>query len=208
VTKTLNNEEGKEFMASQSQIATFEAARHALVSEFPEIREWTYEHMILRLDFAIKNCKDAEKTGGNKLRHFTRHHLGLKGRDRTREVRGWIDGKAEMSKEQTENVLRTLCSPIKNPEPPRVSEAAKSPGADKAKRGVLDHAITLCNSVSSLVVESGIQPANVFDGDRMQIISALRSLCKVVGIDATLKMKSSGIIPVTTGDMNNLERNV
>jgi hypothetical protein len=209
--------------SDRSQIEVFEQVRDQMVSEVSaEVLKWDFGTMLQKLRRAVE-----EKTtvGGernpNPLRFFTRNYLKLSG-EAFRKVRKWLDGSAAMSADDVTVVLRTLntiyygegietpVAPIRAPRPTRPERKRNSVAAPTAtplkgvRRKLIDHTISLCNSLVGLTAETGINPEDVLDGDRMQVRSALERICDAYGIEAIFPEPGKVRTPVTAEDLNQM----
>lgn len=189
----------------------FEQAKQSVASELNEATmAWGFEKMLDELRTAIAN-KNPDQRGvtRNAIRYFCRHYLNMSGQ-KFENMRQWLAGTAIMPAETIAAVLRALQAlangTFSEPVATKHSQATKPAASPKArspqraalaappaqpagsalgiKRKVLDLLISQLNSMLGLFAECGITPADVFDGDRMQIVSALQKICPRLGIKA------------------------
>src|SRR4051812_24689104 len=83
--------------------------------------------------------------------------------------------------------------------------AHATPDPSSVKHRIVDHANTTFTSLAHLFEQAKIEPADLYDGDRMRIIGAFQKICKVVGIEASLRDPSeSKARPLTRRDMKQI----
>ena len=69
-------------------------------------------------------------------------------------------------------------------------------------RKLIDHTTTLFNSLMILVLEAGVNPDDLYDGDRIQIRIALKKVCDAFGIDVVFpEPEAARNQPVTQQDL-------
>ncbi len=179
----------------------FLEAKRVLASELSdEIRLWSLSTMIEELQKRIQTASSSK----HRIREFSRHCLGLHG-EQFRRVREWLKNPSTLTTEDVCLVLRALKEGRNGmmipPSPPRQT---KSPSTNRkgVNRKLVGHAITMLNSLNILFNEAGIQPKDAFDGDRMQVQSAMEEICKRFGVTAQFSDPSAARNqPVTRDDL-------
>ena len=196
----------------------FERAKTALAGELNEdIQSWDFVQMLKSLKALIKE-KGSEQPGrgNNPVRFFCRHYLNMPG-ERYNEMRSWLAGREVMPKEKIELALRVLKTwqdgnlrqTIDKPALPSFDleypeGEISQPENLELSRKLVDHTISLFNSLRVLIEKSGISPKDVFGGDRMQITSAMWKICNIFGVDVIFpEPDPAQNQPVTKKDLAN-----
>lgn len=94
----------------------------------------------------------------------------------------------------------TLVCELRKVSAPRVErpiEESKPSGVRK----IVEHAITLLNSVAGLVETNSIAP-HTFDSDRGHVQGAVKRICGAFGIEASFKTGVGTGIPLTSADLD------
>ncbi|KKQ77837.1 MAG: hypothetical protein A3A96_01940 [Candidatus Zambryskibacteria bacterium RIFCSPLOWO2_01_FULL_39_39] len=203
---------------TRSQTEVFEDAKESVAHEISEnMFDWDFSKMMEQLRRAIQVISPHNAVNSrNAVRKFTRHCLKIQG-EGFQKVRGWLNGEP-MRADDIRLVLRTLSQiangtlkveiekPIeKIPEEIYRERQMSEPSTSGAARKLIDHTITLFNSLVGLIIETGVRPSDVYDGDRMQICDALTRTCKAFGIKAVFpEPDMTRSQPVTREDLRDL----
>ena len=216
-----------ELIESQAQI--YEEAKQSIAGELDEeTLSWDFSKMLDQLKTTIANKSPTESgTTRNAVRFFCRHYLNMKG-EAFHETRQWLTGDLVMPSASIQLVLRTLKAlndgtftetdaavwPAKTELQSRKELAStvippiKTPTSHSkpgVARKLVDHTISMFNSLVGLIVESGVAPKDVFDGDRMQIRGALQKICDASGIDVVFpEPDAARNQPVTREDLSTI----
>jgi hypothetical protein len=200
--------------SNMNQNEAFDSVKKKLADTLSaEILSWDFPTTLNKLDQAIET--HSSPVSHNGVRHFSRHYLKLAG-DRYRRVRRWITGKEAMTAEEITLVLKTL-SDLESGKKVKIVEKhfpksdtviisePRVRDASGVTHKLVDHSISIMNSLLGLIIESGLRPSDVYDGDRMQIINALQRICPAMGIKVNFPEAESHFIPVTKQDIKKLE---
>ncbi len=214
---------------TQSQTEVFEQAKQSIIGELDEeTLNWDFSKMLDQLKTTIANKSPTESGATrNAVRFFCRHYLNMKG-EAFNETRRWLTGEKSMSSAEIQLVLRTLkalndgtfvepdskpsaseteydsCRELAAAVIPTVGQPITQPKPGVVRK-LIDHTISLFNSLVGLIVESGVQPSDVFDGDRMQIRGALQKICDAFGINVVFpEPDAARNQPVTRDDLSSL----
>jgi hypothetical protein len=120
--------------------------------------------------------------GGDRAKYFARHTLRMPG-DGFKRLRSWFKDPSSMTPEDEELVRKALGLPSN---PPVVRH-----GSGNATREIVDHTISLINSVSDLISRSSIAQGEIREGDRLQMKSAVTKICNAAGIPVRFADKPS-----------------
>ncbi len=215
---------------TQSQSDTYERAKQSIASELnEETLSWDFSKMLDQLEAAITSKSPTESGATrNAVRFFCRHYLNMRG-ESFHEARHWLSGKSPMLEKDIQLVLRTLKAlgdatflEIEIQQQPKngdehdscralaaveisVAELPTNRPGSGVIRKLIDHTISLFNSLVGLIVESGVAPADVYDGDRMQIRGALQKICDAFAITVVFpEPNAARNQPVTREDLSDI----
>lgn len=208
-------------MALESQIQIFEEAKQSIAHELKaEVFAWDFSAMLSHWKAVIEDIRLNQKTGRNPMRFFARHYLDLRGQS-PKEMRDWLGEKAVMPLGKIQLLLRFLngwngqrasAAPApkkkKGRARPRKRESKPEPVTPKTTgmiRELVVHTTTIFNSAMILVLEAGVNPSDLFDGDRIQIRIALKKICDAFGIDVNFpEPETVRNKPITRRDLADL----
>lgn len=208
----------------------FGQAKQAMSAELDaEMLSWDFSKMLEELKAAIQATKP--EGDSNATRSFCHRFLHMPHQSHTttyEQISACFKGRGQLSTETIVVILRSLKAwkdgtlpvvEVSKPPKPVDHRSCKLLAAtgiatpemigEKTKPGIarklIDHTISLFNSLVGLVVESGITPTDVFDGDRMQIRGALQKICDAFGINVIFpEPDPARNQPVTGEDLSNL----
>jgi hypothetical protein len=196
----------------RDQHQVFEEAKNTLAYELnPEMLDWDFSNMIGALKRAIREEASNPDDNYRSVREFSRHRLKISGTGFKR-VQGWLKGEP-LSQEEISLVLRTLKQkPEKESVPKEKSPAPVSPipvkaeppkpaENSRAKRMLIEHARGILSSLHRLLVESGVQASDAYDGDRMQMRDSMQHLCSRLGIQVVFPAETNQGTPLTRKDL-------
>lgn len=184
-------------MTMAARKEAFDAAMRLARPSLPaHARDWTLEETVAALRRAIsENTPPADK---NKIRHFTVNVLRLRGETFVR-VRKWMKGADTLEESALVAILRNVA--CANPPAGPAAPAAPVPVRPDLNAGVVTHVVSTMNSLSGLVSKTGIVPSDAYDGDRMQMKSAIEKLCRSFGLEAVIEPVRARNVPVTQADL-------
>ena len=182
-------------MDNTAQEAAFRAALKRLSSEIhPDLLALSYLGMIEELKSAMRSLQ--QKGERNPIRYFARRHLGLRGENVDRLVRGWMKSGEAMSEEHIVLVLRTL-SNLRGP-------FDVSPLSQKELgiiRQLVSFIIMTLTKILGIITEIDAKPVHVDEGDRMEMRRLLKGICARLGIDVTFHEDTTNSRPVTRAEL-------
>ena len=218
--------------ANQTEI--FEQAKQSIASELDgEILAWDFSTMLSQLR-AIIATKD-EATHHNGIRFFCRHYLDMHGnsfndmrhwllekavmpfekiqsvlrvlkseRDGTLVAEPASTGRRKQNRDCKKPSREPKAKKVRRSEEPRQLQP-QIPKTAGMIRKLIDHTTTLFNSLMILVVEAGVNPGDLYDGDRIQVRIALKRVCDAFGIAVVFpEPEAARNKPVTGQELANL----
>lgn len=204
--------------SNRPQIEVYEETKGRLANELGiDVLKWDFDTMLKKLGEAIhEQTKVDGKRHRHAIRYFARHFLKMSG-EAYNKVSPWLTRKSPMSVDEITLVLRTLNhiyfrevgnGSLKN-QPARVghqSDASRTHHTtyNGVIRKLIDHSISILNSLIGLIAEAGVSSSDVLDGDRMQIRSALQRVCGAYGIKVVFTESKKSHTPVTRDDLSEI----
>ena len=219
--------------ANQTEI--FEQAKQSIASELDgEILAWDFSTMLSQLRAVIATKDEATHHNGIRFfcRHYLDMH-GSSFNDMRhwlleKAVMPFdkIESVLRVLKAERDGTL--IAGPASAGGPKQNRDHKKPPREPKAKkvrrseeeprqlqpqvpktagmiRKLIDHTTTLFNSLMILVLEAGVNPDDLYDGDRIQIRIALKKVCDAFGIDVVFpEPEAARNQPVTRQDLADL----
>jgi hypothetical protein len=183
---------------SNEQIEIFKTARAEIVDELvPEVANWSFAEMINQMWLRITRTKSQDR-----VRHFSRRVLKIPGNGNC--VRRWMRGEGLMSKEEIIQVLRRLNLPQTNSGPPDPVLKMDSQTANKdLSRKLVDHTISVFNSLAGLLMQANISMETIYDGDRMHIRETLEKICKSLRVEVRFPYRERSV-PLTQEELSDV----
>lgn len=136
------------------------------------------------------------------LRGFAKEYFGMN-REQAKRLRQWLTNPELITLEENKLLLSVL-----QRKTAARSDTVKVPKQDdKNELSVIEHSISVLNSVSILVDKAGITPDKVLDGHRMYVQRAVDRICSRFGIVASFQDPSESLnTPMTRSDLKHFER--
>ncbi len=193
-------------MNKVEQEDNFRVAQKACLDEIgPVMGKWTFEQMMEALKAAIKKfARGTLSQQKNQIRYFSNNYLKISGEAGFRMVRSWIREEAVMSARDIENVLRRLKA-LEGKSVPLTSLSLEQANQG-IRRRVVDHTISMLNSLGGLIADSKITPADTHGSDRGQIRTTLKKTLEALGIEVTFPKENVHVQPVSSGDMESVTK--
>lgn len=203
----------------RNQQTPFQEAMNSVANEINEdMLSWDMPRMLNELRKAIFLVYPKQfGRSHNSIRAFSRNCLGMRG-NQFNNLRAWLNGRPMLVSE-IQLVLLTLngiangtlkVEKLQEIPPQNLGEISEQESFNEvsssgAARKLIDHTITISNSLAGLVIEMGVKPSDVYDGDRMQICDALKHICRAFGIKATFpEPDMARSEPLTNNDLRDL----
>ncbi len=191
-----------------------------------EMRKWSYDRLLEELQAAVnrhnrhENIKKSEQ-----VRSFSRRFLFLSG-DRHQPVGACLRGEETMDRPTLRRVflaLKGLRQPtfdakavlakinqvnteeiLPRPRRREPKQAIEEPNDEGPRRKLVDHTISMLGSLADLVAVNNIERNDAFDGDRIELVKSIKTICDHFGINITVPNIDDNSCPVTQEDLQEL----